>query len=254
MVKFDVTFLTKQKHTKLYEAAKRLGGQAALARELGIQTTLVGRWVNFQAFPHLWPDPDRRFRPPWDDQAYRDTMEKKLTELCGVSIDDLWPDELRAAIRKYAIPSTIEQVRSFDIKRLPLAKCPALPAPDQVAEEIETSEAANQALAKAMKCLSHRQRTVLELRYGLADGVRYTLEETGHILKATKERIRQIEASGLRKLRTGLTTMHASLPEWLLEDHETRQQRLREIDSKPEVSLKERYQRIAVEKSKLDSR
>jgi len=49
--------------------------------------------------------------------------------------------------------------------------------------------------------LSERERKVLEMRFGLLDGQTYTLEEVGSALGVTRERIRQIEAKALRKLR-----------------------------------------------------
>ena len=52
-----------------------------------------------------------------------------------------------------------------------------------------------------LKALTDREREVLELRFGLKDGRSYTLEEVGQIFGVTRERIRQIEAKALRKLR-----------------------------------------------------
>ena len=49
--------------------------------------------------------------------------------------------------------------------------------------------------------LTPREKRVLELRYGLDDGIPRTLEEVGREFKVTRERIRQIEAKALRKLR-----------------------------------------------------
>jgi RNA polymerase primary sigma factor len=49
--------------------------------------------------------------------------------------------------------------------------------------------------------LSHRERRVLEMRFGLKDGQGHTLEEVGKAFGVTRERIRQIEAKALRKLR-----------------------------------------------------
>ncbi len=49
--------------------------------------------------------------------------------------------------------------------------------------------------------LSEREREVLEMRFGLSDGQGHTLEEVGQFFGVTRERIRQIEAKALRKLR-----------------------------------------------------
>ncbi len=53
----------------------------------------------------------------------------------------------------------------------------------------------------ALAALTDRERQVLELRYGLLDGKDHTLEEVGKYFNVTRERIRQIEAKALRKLR-----------------------------------------------------
>ncbi len=56
-------------------------------------------------------------------------------------------------------------------------------------------------LENVLDTLSARERDVLRLRYGLDDGRMKTLEEIGQIFNVTRERIRQIEAKALRKLR-----------------------------------------------------
>jgi RNA polymerase primary sigma factor len=53
----------------------------------------------------------------------------------------------------------------------------------------------------ALTALSERERQVLELRFGLLDGKDHTLEEVSRYFNVTRERIRQIEAKALRKLR-----------------------------------------------------
>lgn len=53
----------------------------------------------------------------------------------------------------------------------------------------------------AMKTLNYREREILRLRYGLADGYAYTLEEVGKIFSVTRERVRQIESKAVRKLQ-----------------------------------------------------
>ena len=52
-----------------------------------------------------------------------------------------------------------------------------------------------------LETLSEREARVLQLRFGLEDGRNRTLEEVGHDFGVTRERIRQIEAKALRKLR-----------------------------------------------------
>ena len=52
-----------------------------------------------------------------------------------------------------------------------------------------------------MEHLNYREREILRLRYGLADGYSYTLEEVGKIFSVTRERVRQIESKAVRKLQ-----------------------------------------------------
>jgi len=52
-----------------------------------------------------------------------------------------------------------------------------------------------------LESLTERERKVLQLRFGLDDGRSRTLEEVGKEFHVTRERIRQIEAKALRKLR-----------------------------------------------------
>ena len=56
-------------------------------------------------------------------------------------------------------------------------------------------------LGEVLETLTEREQKVLELRFGLKDGRARTLEEVGRVFKVTRERIRQIEAKALRKLR-----------------------------------------------------
>jgi len=59
----------------------------------------------------------------------------------------------------------------------------------------------NQALHEALENLSHRERRVIELRYGLGDEQPCTLEEVARSFNVTRERIRQIENQSLKKLQ-----------------------------------------------------
>lgn len=72
-----------------------------------------------------------------------------------------------------------------------------LPSPDEAAADTLLHEQIEEILG----ALSDREREVLRYRFGLEDGRSYTLEEVGKRFGVTRERIRQIEAKALRKLR-----------------------------------------------------
>jgi RNA polymerase primary sigma factor len=62
-------------------------------------------------------------------------------------------------------------------------------------------QALKEHLAEAMEDLNYREREILRLRFGLADGYSYTLEEVGRIFSVTRERVRQIESKAVQKLQ-----------------------------------------------------
>jgi RNA polymerase primary sigma factor len=79
----------------------------------------------------------------------------------------------------------------------------ALEPMDAAAREMLREQVKN-----ALAVLSERERQVLELRFGLLDGKDHTLEEVGQYFDVTRERIRQIEAKALRKLRHPTRSRH----------------------------------------------
>jgi RNA polymerase primary sigma factor len=72
-----------------------------------------------------------------------------------------------------------------------------MPEPDDAASK----QLLREQLRSILNSLNHRERQVLEMRFGLKDGQSHTLEEVGQAFGVTRERIRQIEAKALRKLR-----------------------------------------------------
>ncbi|HEY9075864.1 MAG TPA: sigma-70 family RNA polymerase sigma factor [Anaerolineaceae bacterium] len=79
----------------------------------------------------------------------------------------------------------------------------ALEPMDAAAREMLREQVQN-----ALGVLSERERQVLELRFGLIDGKDHTLEEVSRYFNVTRERIRQIEAKALRKLRHPTRSRH----------------------------------------------
>jgi RNA polymerase primary sigma factor len=72
-----------------------------------------------------------------------------------------------------------------------------MPEPD----DATSKQLLREQMRTILNSLNHRERKVLEMRFGLKDGKGHTLEEVGQAFGVTRERIRQIEAKALRKLR-----------------------------------------------------
>jgi RNA polymerase primary sigma factor len=86
------------------------------------------------------------------------------------------------------------------------------PAP---AEEV-TTNLLHEQLKTALDRLPQREAQILRLRYGLEDGRVYTLEEVGQAIGVTRERVRQLEAQALNRLRQ--SSAHVILRDYLYED------------------------------------
>lgn len=97
----------------------------------------------------------------------------------------------RARIRRERVPALL-------LDALGAARLRAAP---HVLGEGELSDELLGAVREVLSSLTPREQEVLVLRYGLEDGRTRTLEEVGRRFGVTRERIRQIEAKALRKLR-----------------------------------------------------
>jgi len=82
------------------------------------------------------------------------------------------------------------------------------------AEEV-TTHLLQEQLQQALNKLPPREAQILRLRYGLADGRVYTLEEVGQTIGVTRERVRQLEAQALNRLRQ--SSAHVILKDYLFE-------------------------------------
>jgi RNA polymerase primary sigma factor len=81
------------------------------------------------------------------------------------------------------------------------------------------SEALKSSISRALEGLTYREREIIRMRFGLADGYSYTLEEVGTIFEVTRERVRQIEAKAVEKLRQPVANVDLGsfVPESLVE-------------------------------------
>jgi RNA polymerase primary sigma factor len=111
---------------------------------------------------------------------------------------EMTPERVREILRVSQETVSLEQpMGEDDFSLSDLIPDEAAVAPSEAAARAMLNQAVNKALAE----LSERERRVVRLRFGLDDGQMHTLEEVGKAFGVTRERIRQIEAKTLAKLR-----------------------------------------------------
>jgi RNA polymerase primary sigma factor len=127
----------------------------------------------------------------------RDPLPEEIAAEMGIEIDKIY------TIQKISqdTVSLESPVGSEDDEKSTLGSFIAdetIQSPDQDASHRILTEQ----LESALQDLSPKERKILEMRHGLTDGIFYTLEEVGREFGVTRERIRQIEAKALEKIRT----------------------------------------------------
>jgi len=124
----------------------------------------------------------------------RDPSEEQLADFMGLPVERV-REIMRVAQEPVSMETPIgpeEDSRLVDF----ISDEEALSPDDSAMKSIT-----NEAIEEVLNTLAQRERDVIKLRFGLADGRCHTLEEVGLQFNVTRERIRQIEAKALRKLR-----------------------------------------------------
>jgi len=124
----------------------------------------------------------------------RDPTNAEIAEAMGVSIERVL-DLQQIAMEPISLEAPIGEEEDSSLKDFISDEFSLLPA-----EEVEQTMLKEQ-LNSVLDTLTPREARVLRLRFGLEDGIPRTLEEVGHEFNVTRERIRQIEAKALRRLR-----------------------------------------------------
>lgn len=172
-------------------------------------STYATWWIR-QAVTRAIADQGRTIRLPvhMGDQINKMLrLSHRLTQELGrsPSVDeladvlDITPDKVEQMMEVSRRPLSLErpideEEDSFLGDFVPDEDAPAPP-------EVATEHILRQHMGEILEGLPPREARILQLRYGLGDGESYTLEEVGRKMGVTRERVRQIEAQALRRLR-----------------------------------------------------
>ncbi|MBQ7561692.1 MAG: RNA polymerase sigma factor RpoD [Synergistaceae bacterium] len=176
----------------------------------GFKFSTYATWWIRQAITRAIADQARTIRVP----VHMVETINKMVRISRLLVQELGrePSDEEIAERMNIEPSKVEEIRR--ISQLPVSlETPIgeeedsqlgdfiedhdLPSPDEAA----AGHLLHEQIEDMLNTLSDREREVLHYRFGLEDGHSYTLEEVGKKFNVTRERIRQIEAKALRKLR-----------------------------------------------------
>ncbi len=176
----------------------------------GFKFSTYATWWIRQAITRAIADQARTIRVP----VHMVETINKMVRVSRLLVQELGrePSDDEIAAKMGIEPSRVEEIRR--ISQLPVSlETPIgeeedsqlgdfiedheLPSPDEAA----AGHLLHEQIEEMLATLSDREREVLHFRFGLEDGHSYTLEEVGKKFNVTRERIRQIEAKALRKLR-----------------------------------------------------
>ncbi len=125
----------------------------------------------------------------------REPTVEELAEHMHISIEKV-QELMKANLEPLSLDLPPHEGQDLDLGDV-IEDCTTLAPPD-----IASRLALTELVEDLLEHLTERERKVLSLRYGLADGRSWTLAEVGSAFQVTRERIRQIEASALDKLRS----------------------------------------------------
>ena len=170
-------------NARLVAGRKALGlTQTEFARLTGINVAKLSGIENLRILPSF---------------DIKDTMASAL----GFTTDYLFPESLLKAIDAGVFSKRHRALEEVEIVALTEARLDQLAyTDDDMLESIDRSILKEQ-INEVLNRLTPREQRVIDIRFGLTDGDSHTLRETGVKFNVTQERIRQIEAKALRKLR-----------------------------------------------------
>jgi RNA polymerase primary sigma factor len=180
--------------------------------ERGYKFSTYAHWWIRQAITRAIADHSRTIRLPVHMSEYLSRLSKArrrlLAELGRAPSDAELASEMGVSLEKIRLlarccvqPSSLDAAVGDDDGRETVLEDLVMDTSTESGEEQLGGVLLREELENVLATLAPRERDVLRLRFGLDDGRAKTLEEVGAVFQVTRERIRQIEAKGLRKLR-----------------------------------------------------
>ena len=176
----------------------------------GYKFSTYATWWIRQAITRSIADQARTIRIP----VHMIESMTRLRNLARELLQEVGREPTHEEIARRADLSVAETRRILNMARVPVSIDRPIGDSDDrdLGEFLEDGESespdqtAQQALLRdrieaVLETLDFREREILKLRFGLGTGYTYTLEEIGKVFRVTRERVRQIEAKALRKLK-----------------------------------------------------
>jgi RNA polymerase primary sigma factor len=129
-----------------------------------------------------------------EQQLGRTPTPEELAEDMGISIDKVC-EIIRIAPEPLSLDTPVGEEEDGSL--MDLIEDEQCDSPTEVADRSLLRDR----IEEALLALTEREREVIKMRFGLIDGMPHTLEEVGRYFNVTRERIRQIEAKAIKKLR-----------------------------------------------------
>jgi RNA polymerase primary sigma factor len=177
---------------------------------LGFKFGTYATWWIRQGVTRALADHGRTVRVPCHQVSVLTTIDRVrgdlTTRLGRAPVEEevaralkITQEELRALCVAGRTPLSIDEVFAGDEEN---SWASFISTPDEFGPGEEADQhLLRERVAEVLRSLTPRDREVIELRFGLKDGKSRTLDEVGHILGVTRERVRQLEARSLLRLR-----------------------------------------------------
>jgi RNA polymerase primary sigma factor len=183
----------------------------------GFKFCTYATWWIRQAITRAIADQSRTIRVPVHMNAEVSRIRRIYGELChelarepsieetaraaGTSVD-----EAQNMVRMIRVPASLDR---------PVGRDEETEFGELLRDDLENEPAEGAARTMLNNCirgllenLSWREQEIIKMRFGLGDGYNYTLEEVAYVFQVTRERIRQIEARALQKLKDPRSSSH----------------------------------------------